>query len=126
MWVLRGRTAVSRGGRRLLTTAARTMAHSVSVMGKVQQHWGKRKVPPADKVVAEYKGLNNLTVPAPTTPEMLRKEKRQDNEISRYVLVSTVRYPPTIYIVRKNKWIGNNIEGGVMTPITMLKAEKLH
>ena len=53
-----------------------------------------------------------LIVPAPTTPEMLWNEKRQDNEISRYVLVSTVRYPPTIHIgIRtvkaKKRWIGN-------------------
>jgi hypothetical protein len=30
---------------------------------------------------AEKRWLNNLRVPAPTTSEMIRKEKRQDNEI---------------------------------------------
>ena len=30
---------------------------------------------------AEKRGIYNLRVPAPTTPEMIRKEKRQDNEI---------------------------------------------
>ncbi len=30
---------------------------------------------------AEKKRARNLRVPAPTTPEMIRKEKRQDNEI---------------------------------------------
>jgi hypothetical protein len=30
---------------------------------------------------AEKRGLNNLRVLAPTTPEMIWKEKRQDNEI---------------------------------------------
>ncbi len=29
---------------------------------------------------AEKRGLYNLIVPAPTTPEMIRKEKRQDND----------------------------------------------
>ena len=32
-----------------------------------------------------------VPAPTPTTPEMIRKEKRQDNEILQYVLVSTVR-----------------------------------
>ena len=41
---------------------------------------------------AEKRGLYNLIVPAPTTPEMIRKEKRQDNGNPKYVLVSTVRY----------------------------------
>ena len=29
---------------------------------------------------AEKRGIYNLRVPAPTTPEMIRKEKRQDND----------------------------------------------
>ena len=40
---------------------------------------------------AEKRGLYNLRVPAPTTPEMIRKEKRQDNDVLEYVLVTTVR-----------------------------------
>ena len=34
-----------------------------------------------DNAAAEKRGLNNLRVLAPATPEMIRKEKRQDNEI---------------------------------------------
>ena len=50
--------------------------------------------------VAEKRGLYNLIVSAPTTPEMIWKEKRQDNDILQYwtmmyystvLLVSTVR-----------------------------------
>ena len=44
--------------------------------------------------MADEEGLNNLIVPA-LLPEVKRK-KRQDNETTKYVLVSTVRYPPTI------------------------------
>jgi len=48
---------------------------------------------------AEKRGLNNLIVPAPTTPEMIRKG-RDKTMIFYYVLVSTVRNTPP----QSNMW----------------------